>query len=102
MAEGKFQKWLESGGLLLPEGWVRDSLNDEYHLDLLPKHASRGIICNRTPPLRIRPWRRACFLGKKEKKSEKVFVPRRWLAPLRMLVSYARSLNVTLKRYDRV
>ena len=29
MAVGKYQKWLESDGLLLLEGWARDGLTDE-------------------------------------------------------------------------
>lgn len=29
MANGKYQRWLESDGLLLLEGWARDGLTDE-------------------------------------------------------------------------
>ena len=29
MAKGKYQRWLESDGLLLLEGWARDGLTDE-------------------------------------------------------------------------
>lgn len=29
MAKGKYQRWLEPGGLLLLEGWARDGLTDE-------------------------------------------------------------------------
>lgn len=29
MAKGKYERWLEPGGLLLLEGWARDGLTDE-------------------------------------------------------------------------